>query len=135
MNELESLKNKNILVTGAAGFIASHLTEMLLQKGAKVTAFVKYNSTSSIGWLEEISDKEKLSIIHGDVRDPFQVNSAVKDIDIIFHLAALIGIPYSYAAPQSYVETNLLGTMNFLEAAKSHKTSKIILTSTSSRLN
>ena len=131
MNKIENLTNKKVLVTGAAGFIASHLTEMLLQKGAKVTAFVKYNSTSSIGWLEEISDKENLTIIHGDVRDPFQINSAVKDIDIIFHLAALIGIPYSYAAPQSYVETNLLGTMNILEAAKSHKTSKIILTSTS----
>ncbi|MBR4329097.1 MAG: SDR family NAD(P)-dependent oxidoreductase, partial [Candidatus Riflebacteria bacterium] len=112
MNTIENLRNKKVLVTGAAGFIASHLTEMLLHKGAKVTAFVKYNSTSSIGWLEEISDRENLTIIHGDIRDPFQINSVVKDIDIIFHLAALIGIPYSYAAPQSYVETNLLGTMN-----------------------
>ena len=131
MNKIESLKNKNILVTGAGGFIASHLVEMLLNSGAKVKAFVKYNSTSSVGWLEESQYNKNLTIIHGDVRDPFQVNSAVKDVDIIFHLAALIGIPYSYAAPQSYAETNLLGTMNILEAAKVHKTSKIVLTSTS----
>lgn len=131
MNNSEKLKNKNILVTGAGGFIASHLVEMLLKEGAKVRAFVKYNSTSNIGWLEDYLGNSNLTIIPGDVRDPFQINSAVKDIDIIFHLAALIGIPYSYAAPQSYVETNLLGTMNILEAAKSHKTSKVILTSTS----
>ncbi len=127
----EDLKKKNILVTGAGGFIASHLVEMLLNKGAKVKALVKYNSSSNIGWLEEASENENLTIIHGDIRDPFQVNSLLENIDIVFNLAALIGIPYSYAAPQSYVETNLLGTMNILEAAKLHKTSKIILTSTS----
>ncbi len=128
---MNDLKNKNILVTGAGGFIASHLVEMLLAQGAKVKAFVKYNSTSSIGWLEEASTNPNITIVHGDVRDPFQINSAIDGIDVIFHLAALIGIPYSYAAPQSYVETNLLGTMNILEAAKTHKTSKIVLTSTS----
>ena len=128
---MNDLKNKNILVTGAGGFIASHLVEMLLAQGAKVKAFVKYNSTSSIGWLEEASENPNLTIVHGDVRDPFQINSAAEGIDIVFHLAALIGIPYSYAAPQSYVETNLLGTMNILEAAKTHKTSKVVLTSTS----
>ena len=131
MNIINDLKYKNILVTGAGGFIASHLVEMLLSKGAKVKALVKYNSTSSIGWLEEASENPNLTIVHGDIRDPFQINSIVEGIDIIFHLAALIGIPYSYAAPQSYVETNLLGTMNILEAAKTHKTSKVVLTSTS----
>ena len=131
MNNLNDIKGKNVLVTGAAGFIGSHLTDMLLKNGAKVTAFVKYNSTSSIGWLEDASSNTNLTIIHGDVRDPFQVNSAVAGVDIIFHLAALIGIPYSYAAPQSYVETNINGTMNILEAAKAHKTSKVVLTSTS----
>ncbi len=131
MNNLNDIKGKNVLVTGAAGFIGSHLTDMLLKNGAKVTAFVKYNSTSSIGWLEEASSNTNLTIIHGDVRDPFQVCSAVAGMDIIFHLAALIGIPYSYAAPQSYVETNINGTMNILEAAKAHKTSKVVLTSTS----
>ena len=128
---MESLKNKKVLVTGAGGFIASHLVEMLLEKGSKVKALVKYNSTSNIGWLEEASSNSNLTIIHGDVRDPFQVNSAVEGTDIIFHLAALIGIPYSYAAPQSYAETNLMGTINILEAAKTHRTSKIVLTSTS----
>ncbi len=131
MNNFHKLHNKNILVTGAGGFIASHLVEMLLNNGAKVKALVKYNSNSSIGWLEETSTNENLSIVHGDVRDPFQIDKLVENIDIIFHLAALIGIPYSYAAPQSYVDTNLVGTMNILEAAKSHKTSKIVLTSTS----
>ena len=131
MNKIDDLKEKNILITGAGGFIASHLVEMLLGKGARVKALVKYNSNSSIGWLEQAAKNNNLTIVHGDIRDPFQINSLVEDIDIIFNLAALIGIPYSYAAPQSYVETNLLGTMNILEAAKKHKVSKVVLTSTS----
>jgi NAD dependent epimerase/dehydratase len=134
MNETKiEIKNKKILVTGAAGFIGSHLVEELLRKNNSVRALVKYNSRSDIGFLKEISPElaSNLEIIHGDIRDPFAVDSSVKDMDVVFHLAALIGIPFSYTAPQSYVETNISGTLNILEACKKHSVKKVVLTSTS----
>jgi len=127
------LSGKKILVTGADGFIGSHLVEKLVDDGYSVKAFVYYNSFNSWGWLDSFP-KEKLSkveIFAGDVRDSDCVRNAVKDADIIFHLAALIAIPYSYYAPSSYVETNIKGTLNILQAAKDLKTEKILVTSTS----
>lgn len=125
------LFESKFLVTGSAGFIGSHLTEALLKKGCKVKALVKYNSRSDIGFLSEIENDKNLEIVFGDVRDPFAVEGLVSDCDAVFHLAALIGIPYSYIAPQSYVETNVTGTLNILEAAKKHKIKKVVVTSTS----
>ncbi len=124
-------KNKNILVTGAGGFIGSHLTEALLKLGAKVTALAQYNSRSGLGWLENVANHQSLTIIHGDVRDPFLMAKLMKDCHTIFHLAALIGIPYSYAAPQSYIETNLNGTLNILEGARQNQVKQVVITSTS----
>lgn len=125
-------KSKKVVVTGAGGFIGSHLTERLLELGAKVTALVHYNCRSFNGWLEEKAIyHENLAIVSGDIRDPFQINELLNEADTVFHLAALIGIPFSYKAPQSYLETNLNGTLNILEAAKSKKVRKIIVTSTS----
>ncbi len=127
------LKNKNILVTGAAGFIGSHLVEELLRAGNRVKALIRYNSRSDIGFLKELAPEllTNMEIIHGDVRDPFAVDSAVAGVDVVFHLAALIGIPFSYTAPQSYVATNISGTLNVLEACKKHSIKKVVLTSTS----
>lgn len=127
------LKNKKILVTGADGFIGSHLVERLLNEGAILKAFVFYNSFNSWGWLDTFP-KEKLSkieIFTGDIRDPNGVKNAVEGIDIIFHLAALIGIPFSYHSPDSYVDTNIKGTLNILQSAKNEGSQKIIITSTS----
>lgn len=123
----------NVLVTGAAGFIGSHLTEELVNRGASVRAMVRYNSRNSWGHLEVLPDeaKRKLTILAGDVRDSFFVDAAVSGVDIVFHLAALIAIPYSYAAPESYVDTNVKGTLNILQAARRHGTSKVVHTSTS----
>jgi NAD dependent epimerase/dehydratase len=122
-----------VLVTGAAGFIGSHLTEELVNRGARVHAMVRYNSRNSWGHLEVLPDdaKSKLKVIAGDVRDSFFVDAAVQGVDIVFHLAALIAIPYSYAAPESYVDTNVKGTLNVLQAARRHGTSKVVHTSTS----
>ncbi len=126
---------KTVLVTGAGGFIGSHLTQELLRRGAHVRALVRYNSRNTWGNLEFLSrDKDgegDLQVLAGDVRDPFFVNSAVAGADVVFHLAALIAIPYSYAAPQSYVDTNITGTLNVLQAALEHKVSRIVHTSTS----
>ena len=111
-----------VLVTGADGFIGSHLVEALLAKGCDVKAFVFYNSFNSWGWLDTFP-KEKLDCIEvftGDIRDPCGVNKAVKGVDTVFHLAALIGIPFSYHSPNSYVETNINGTLNILQACKEH---------------
>lgn len=119
-----------ILVTGADGFIGSHLTEMLLSKGFKVTALVLYNSYNSLGWLENLINSN-LEIISGDVRDPHFCNNITKDIDIVFHLAALIAIPYSYIAPDSYIDTNIKGTLNMCQASRENGVKKIIVTSTS----
>lgn len=122
---------KTVVVTGAGGFIGSHLAEALLALGAKVTALTHYNSKSDIGWLTEAAANPNLSIVSGDIRDPFQVDRIVAGADTVFHLAALIGIPFSYTAPQSYIETNITGTLNILEAARRHQIRRTVLTSTS----
>src|ERR1035437_280125 len=109
---------KKTLVTGADGFIGSHLTELLLEKGYKVRALAQYNSFNYWGWLEDIPSNTNLEIVTGDVRDPHFCKEIVKGVDIIFHLAALIAIPFSYVAPDSYIDTNVKGTLNICEAAK-----------------
>ena len=124
------LNNKNILITGADGFIGSHLTEMLLVQGYHVKALSYYNSFNYWGWLDDMKHPN-LEIITGDVRDPHFCKNIAKDMDIIFHLAALIAIPYSYAAPDSYVDTNIKGTLNICQAAKENGVKKVIVTSTS----
>lgn len=124
---------KKVLVTGADGFIGSHLTEMLLEEGYDVKAFVYYNSFNSWGWLDSL-DKRKQSQIEvftGDIRDPNGVREAMKGIDEVFHLAALIAIPFSYHSPDSYVDTNIKGTLNVLQAARDLGTKRILVTSTS----
>jgi NAD dependent epimerase/dehydratase len=125
------MKNLNVLVTGADGFIGSHLVEMLCSKGVKVKALSQYNSFGSWGWLDDINCKDKIEILTGDVRDPHYCNEMVKNVDVIFHLAALIAIPYSYSAPSSYVETNINGTLNICQAAKENGNIRVIHTSTS----
>lgn len=125
-----SISNTKVLVTGADGFIGSHLTEMLLDRGYKVKALAYYNSFNSWGWLEGLSHSH-LEIISGDVRDPHFCKDITKDVDLIFHLAALIAIPYSYIAPDSYVDTNIKGTLNICQAAKENGNIRVIHTSTS----
>jgi NAD dependent epimerase/dehydratase len=120
-----------VLVTGADGFIGSHLTEMLLEKGYKVRALSYYNSFNYWGWLEEMPANRNLEIVSGDIRDPHFCKEITKDIDLIFHLAALIAIPYSYVAPASYVDTNVTGTLNICQAAKENGNIRVIHTSTS----
>jgi NAD dependent epimerase/dehydratase len=122
---------KKVLVTGADGFIGSHLVEMLFTEGFSVKALAQYNSFNSWGWLEDIECKEEIEILTGDIRDPFFCDEICKDVEIIFHLAALIAIPHSYISPQSYVETNILGTLNICKAAIEHNVSRLIHTSTS----
>ncbi len=126
-------EGNEILVTGAAGFIGSHLTEELLRRGHCVRAFVRYTSTGSIGWLKEIPEPlvQNLKVFFGDIRDPRAVREAATGCRQIYHLAALIGIPYSYVAPQSYVEVNVTGTLNILEAARDLGIPETITTSTS----
>lgn len=119
-----------VLVTGADGFIGSFLTEMLLENGHTVRALSYYNSFNFWGWLEGVQH-ENLEVVSGDIRDPHFCKLIAQDVDVIFHLAALIAIPYSYSAPDSYVDTNVKGTLNICQAAKEHKTQKIIVTSTS----
>jgi NAD dependent epimerase/dehydratase len=119
-----------VLVTGADGFIGSHLVEMLLRQNYQVRALVCYNSFNSWGWLDGLSD-EKLEVIAGDIRDPFFCRKLCQGIDVVFHLAALIAIPYSYVAPQSYVETNVTGTLNMCQAALDAGVKRFIQTSTS----
>lgn len=124
---------KSVLVTGADGFIGSHLVEQLIQKGMKVKAFVYYNSFNSWGWLDTFPQelKNEIEIFTGDIRDPNGVRTAMKDIDEVFHLAALIGIPFSYHSPDSYVDTNIKGTLNVLQAARDLGTKRVLVTSTS----
>ena len=122
---------RHALITGADGFIGSHLTELLLKKGYKVRALSYYNSFNYWGWLEDIPANKNLEIISGDVRDPHFCKEIVKGVDIIFHLAALIAIPYSYVAPDSYVDTNVKGTLNICQAAKENGNIRVIHTSTS----
>lgn len=122
-----------ILITGADGFIGSHLTEMLVELGYDIKAFVLYNSFNNWGWLDTLS-KQVLShveIFAGDIRDPNGVREAMKDADIVFHLAALIAIPFSYHSPDSYVDTNIKGTLNVIQAARELNTNRILITSTS----
>jgi len=121
----------NILITGADGFIGSHLTEMLVAKDYKVKALSQYNSFNSWGWLEDVNCKDKIEVLTGDIRDPHYCKHITKDVDIIFHLAALIAIPYSYVAPDSYVDTNIKGTLNICQAAKENGNVRVIHTSTS----
>ena len=109
---------KKILITGAGGFIGSHLTELCVKNGYKVKAFVHYNSQNRWGWLEQVSCKNKIEVISGDIRDYDSVYNALKGCNTVFHLAALIGIPYSYISPLAYVRTNIEGTYNVLQSAK-----------------
>ena len=123
--------DQTVLVTGADGFIGSHLVEMLHAQGYQVRALAQYNSFNNWGWLEDVGCKAEIEIITGDIRDPFFCNEICEGVNIIFHLAALIAIPYSYVAPQSYVETNVSGTVNMCKAAMHHNVHRFIHTSTS----
>lgn len=127
------LANKKVLVTGADGFIGSHLVEKLLAENCEIKAFVYYNSFNAWGWLDTLSkDKlDGLEVFSGDVRDPNGVRTAIKDVDVVFHLAALIGIPFSYHSPDSYVDTNIKGTLNVLQASRDIDVERVIVTSTS----
>ena len=122
---------KNILVTGAGGFIGSHLTELLVEKGYNIKAFVHYNSWNKWGWLDTSFVKNEVEIISGDIRDYDSVTAAMQGCDSVFHLAALIGIPYSYVSPQAYIKTNIDGTYNILQSARQAGIEKIMVTSTS----
>ena len=125
--------NKKILITGADGFIGSHLTEALVRKGYGVKAFVLYNSFNSWGWLDKCSSdvKGNFEVFAGDIRDPHGVKVAMKDCEATLHLAALIAIPYSYHSPDTYVDTNIKGTLNVVQAARDLGITKVIHTSTS----
>lgn len=120
-----------ILITGADGFIGSHLTELLVREGYQVKALSQYNSFNNWGWLEHIEGLKKIEVLTGDVRDPHYCKHITKGVDIIFHLAALIAIPYSYTAPDSYVDTNIKGTLNICQAALENGCKRVIHTSTS----
>lgn len=125
------IPDKCILVTGADGFIGSHLVEELLEKGYHVRALSQYNSFNYWGWLEDIPSNDNLEIVSGDIRDPHFCKEITKGVDLIFHLAALIAIPFSYIAPDSYVDTNIRGTLNICQAAKENGNIRLIHTSTS----
>lgn len=127
------LKGKKILVTGADGFIGSHLTETLIRDGHDVRAFVYYNSFNSWGWLDEADPeiRRSLDVFAGDIRDPHGVRQAMRDCDVVLHLAALIAIPYSYHSPDTYVETNVKGTLNVVQAARDLGVERVVHTSTS----
>jgi NAD dependent epimerase/dehydratase len=122
---------KRVLVTGADGFIGSHLTELLVREGYAVKALAQYNSFNSWGWLDEIDCRDRIDVVSGDVRDPHFCRHVTRDVDAVFHLAALIAIPYSYVAPASYVETNVTGTLNICQAALDNRVQRVIHTSTS----
>jgi NAD dependent epimerase/dehydratase len=128
-----NIKGKKILITGSDGFIGSHLTEKLVKEGCNVKAFVCYNSFNSNGWLDTISNdiKSKIDFFPGDIRDPNGVREAMKDVEVVFHLAALIAIPFSYHSPDSYIDTNVKGTLNIIQAARDNKVKRVLVTSTS----
>jgi NAD dependent epimerase/dehydratase len=128
-----NIHGKKVLVTGSEGFIGSHLTEKLLELGADVRAFVLYNSLNNWGWIDTFqpAKKKQIEIFTGDIRDPNGMREAMKDVDIVFHLAALIAIPFSYHSPDSYVDTNIKGTLNVLQAARDLGTNRVLITSTS----
>ncbi|GAB1265997.1 NAD-dependent 4,6-dehydratase LegB [Aurantivibrio infirmus] len=123
--------NKRVLVTGADGFIGSHLVEMLVQEGFKVRALAQYNSFNNWGWLEDVACLDQVEVVSGDVRDPHYCDHIVDGMDTVFHLAALIAIPYSYIAPDSYVDTNIKGTLNMCQAALRKNVGRFVHTSTS----
>jgi NAD dependent epimerase/dehydratase len=127
------LTGKKILVTGAEGFIGSHLAELLIDSGYDVRAFVLYNSFNSWGWIDTYPEekRKKLDVFTGDIRDPFSVKESMKGVSVVFHLAALIAIPYSYLAPASYIDTNITGTLNVLQAARETGIERVLVTSTS----
>lgn len=125
------MANERVLVTGAGGFIGSHLTERLVQEGHQVRAFLHYNSRNHLGWLEESPHLKDIEVIAGDVRDFDSVSRAVRGADTVFHLAALIGIPYSYVSPLAYVRTNVEGTYNLLQACRNTDCPNVLITSTS----
>ena len=125
------VSGRRTLVTGADGFIGSHLVEQLVKAGARVRALVQYNSFNSWGWLDGVEPNEALEIVAGDVRDPHFCYSLCRDIEVVFHLAALIPIPYSYIAPDSFVETNVRGTLNICQAARAAGVRRLVHTSTS----
>ncbi len=124
-------QNKKVLITGAGGFIGSHLTEKLVETAASVKAFIHYNSRGNRGWLEHSVHRKNIEFISGDISDANCVLNAMQSVDIVFHLAALIGIPYSYIAPSSYMRTNTEGTLNVLQAARQLETERVLHTSTS----
>ncbi len=124
---------KKVLVTGADGFIGSHLTEELVKNGAEVRAFAMYNSFNTWGWLDSLPSEvmRHVEVFSGDIRDPNGVREAMRDVDTVFHLAALIAIPFSYHSPDAYVDTNVKGTLNVLQAARALHTTRVLVTSTS----
>lgn len=124
-------KGKRVLVTGAGGFIGSHLTEKLVELGASTRAFVRYVSDGSAGWLEKSPYRDQIEVVRGDICDRDSVETAVQGVDIVFHLAALVAIPYSYHAPESYIQTNVLGTLNVLQASRRLSIERLVHTSTS----
>ena len=127
------LASRTVLVTGADGFIGSHLVEQLLEEGCHVRALVHYNSGGTRGWLDSLSSEQQraVEVVSGDVRDPHGMLRTLEGVEVVFHLAALIGIPYSYHSPDSYVDTNVKGTLNVLQAARALGTPKVLMTSTS----
>jgi NAD dependent epimerase/dehydratase len=125
------METNRVLVTGADGFICSHLTELLVREGYRVKALAQYNSFNSWGWLEQVACRDEIEVVCGDVRDAQFCREICRNVDLVFHLAALIAIPYSYSAPQSYVETNVAGTLNVCQAALDNSVQRVIHTSTS----
>ena len=128
---IKNNRKKIALITGADGFIGSHLVEILFNRGYKIKALSQYNSFNNWGWLDNVNCKDKIEVLTGDIRDPHYCKYIVKDVNVIFHLAALIAIPYSYIAPDSYVDTNIKGTLNICQAAKENGNIRVIHTSTS----
>lgn len=124
---------KKVLVTGADGFIGSHMVEELVRKGYSVRAFSYYNSFNTWGWLDTLAPEilSQIEVVCGDIRDPYGVKKAIEGVDMVFHLAALIAIPFSYHSPDAYVDTNIKGTLNVLQAAKELNVERVLITSTS----